>query len=849
MLSLEQTELVRAQIANVLNVDLTRVVPEARLFGDLGGTQEHLKPLRLGIEHALNVQIEPVVNAVNSRTAVNSDGLLTEASMIQIADLLGRWPTFPSTLVSFPDLFTVSMVEAMVNRAAGGLPATTDEPPLELAENLKEVVYRAVAKICKVPVDQLHPDLEIQSPGEAFNFKFTQSLFAAEKALHVNLSVELAEYAAAFEAYSQGQATPQMLQKLRRLIPDLDTLPDAETDHTATVGMIERLCAAAIARNQASEQQLGPPAPHQEWWKQIPVQLETGKLRLYLTGMLRAAFVEQGTLDSQVNEALEVAENFAETGQNAELLEKKFRGVSTWKLGRNPLWGGLLNVLKPECTLEDCRVILAHLDQTFGWQQSQGLSAARAWYQSLVSPLNQPAEFDSKWVTEEVGALARQMHDNRVVVGFPKLGRLLEEAGCADPRILDHCRDAERRHLRGDWLIATILSASPVTPKKTSRNKAGTAKPKKVKFPTLSAKLKKKYKEEISSHNGGMPVASAWASSWQSDHLVDQSHTKRDHPNLTPDELKVVAGLYPARNNVLPEVAVARRIELQSAAELYTGLTLWVRMSLVIWHTRPYKIDYEKILQDGFAAGDFAALKWAVREFLYASEMDTEPDSWTYRALRAIATRDESRFPMLIDRFPLPAANQQVPSLMTGLRAILRRDASAIVAILNGILDEQRSSVEPEGFGVFSVAAHALHRAAWFLDPALVAEFDVSQSFPWDAEFYAVSTGNADPLKDFDFSNTPVLLRDLLLKQEVPQWLRDMPPPPKAHEVMGYVNITDIGARSAEVFTVLARGRRWTEDIVAHLTTKLPLTLHLPRSLSDRLVEELKAAGATVQLT
>ena len=39
---------------------------------------------------------------------------------------------------------------------------------------------------------------------------------------------------------------------------------------------------------------------------------------------------------------------------------------------------------------------------------------------------------------------------------MPILADALEEAGCADPRILDHCRNCTR-YVRGDWVVDAIL--------------------------------------------------------------------------------------------------------------------------------------------------------------------------------------------------------------------------------------------------------------------------------------------------------------------------------------------------------------------------------------------------------
>ncbi len=793
MLSAEQTSLVRTQIANVLNVGADKVVPGARLFGDLGGTPEHLKPLRLAIETAINVQIEPIVNEVNVRTAVDQQGLVTKEAMTQIVDYLGQWPEMPNKQVSFPDLFTVGMIEAIAAKACNNASATVEEPPLELSPELRNLVRKAIAKVCKLPLDQLHSELKIETPGGDFNVKFTQALVAAGSSLNVDFSIELQELVQGLKAYSEGTATPLTMRKLRRLVPNVESLPDDGEDHTSTVGTIERICAAAIERRKSPptvwDKQTrhvllghyisGWPSEDQDWWINLPDQIGPAQFRLYLTGMLRAAFVEYGSLDRQINEALEVAEDYAETGHSAELLDKRFRGVSSWKLGRNPLWSGLLNVLKPECTHEDGGSVLSRVEHAFKWSQRQVITAARAWQRSMVSPLKAPSEFDVKWCTEEVATLARQMHDNRIFVDFPKLGTLLEAAGCTVPAILDHCRDPQCRHLRGDWLINAILVATPPTSKKTSRGKASSAaaKPKKIKFPTMSYQLKKRYKEQLTSRNSGLPVATAWASSWQSNHASKQADYQRQFPNLPADVLVVLGGMYPARINVMPDAAIARRMELQSAAELYTGLALWARMSLLIWHTKPYRFQELELLQDAFASGDTASLQWAIRELPYDPRMETEVESWSYLALRAIATRDDSLISRLIDRWPHPTTGDSATPFETGLLAILRRDAPAVIATMNLILDEQRGSDEPQGVGVVSLSVHALHRAAHWLAPALVEGFDVTQTFPWDAEFYTVSTATLNPLEGFDFSNTPPLLRDLLLTQAIPQWLRDMARP------------------------------------------------------------------------
>ena len=61
-----------------------------------------------------------------------------------------------------------------------------------------------------------------------------------------------------------------------------------------------------------------------------------------------------------------------------------------------------------------------------------------------------PAIFEPAWLTPKVVDLAR------VIDRMPELADALEEAGCTDGDILDHCR-SQITHVRGCWVVDTIL--------------------------------------------------------------------------------------------------------------------------------------------------------------------------------------------------------------------------------------------------------------------------------------------------------------------------------------------------------------------------------------------------------
>lgn len=67
-----------------------------------------------------------------------------------------------------------------------------------------------------------------------------------------------------------------------------------------------------------------------------------------------------------------------------------------------------------------------------------------------------PVAFDPGWRTEAAVGLARRMYDERDFAPMSILADALEEAGCDNQRILDHCRQPGE-HVRGCWVVDRVL--------------------------------------------------------------------------------------------------------------------------------------------------------------------------------------------------------------------------------------------------------------------------------------------------------------------------------------------------------------------------------------------------------
>jgi hypothetical protein len=67
-----------------------------------------------------------------------------------------------------------------------------------------------------------------------------------------------------------------------------------------------------------------------------------------------------------------------------------------------------------------------------------------------------PIAVDPAWRTSNVTALAQSIYDDRAFERLPILADALEDAGCDNAHILNHCRSGGE-HVRGCWVVDLIL--------------------------------------------------------------------------------------------------------------------------------------------------------------------------------------------------------------------------------------------------------------------------------------------------------------------------------------------------------------------------------------------------------
>jgi hypothetical protein len=64
---------------------------------------------------------------------------------------------------------------------------------------------------------------------------------------------------------------------------------------------------------------------------------------------------------------------------------------------------------------------------------------------------------DPAWRTADVVALAQGIYDERAFDRMPILADALQDAGCTNEDVLNHCRDSNTPHARGCWVVDLVL--------------------------------------------------------------------------------------------------------------------------------------------------------------------------------------------------------------------------------------------------------------------------------------------------------------------------------------------------------------------------------------------------------
>jgi hypothetical protein len=182
------------------------------------------------------------------------------------------------------------------------------------------------------------------------------------------------------------------------------------------------------------------------------------KLRLYACGSVRR---HQQTFESdRINQVVDVAERFADgmASEQERIAAHREAGhlicpdapdiyCITWYALENPehLLGDLVGVSSYELGRPGSSVQL--------W------SDMRSVLLDLFGNPFRPITPNPSWLTPTVTSLAQGIYEDRAFDRLPILADALEDAGCTNADILEHCR-GPGPHVRGCWVVDLLLDKS-----------------------------------------------------------------------------------------------------------------------------------------------------------------------------------------------------------------------------------------------------------------------------------------------------------------------------------------------------------------------------------------------------
>jgi hypothetical protein len=103
-------------------------------------------------------------------------------------------------------------------------------------------------------------------------------------------------------------------------------------------------------------------------------------------------------------------------------------------------------------------IIMAHVAEAAISDQERPLESAyqaRLLREIIGNPIR-PAPIEPTWLTANVTTLAQAIYDESAFDRMPILGDALEDAGCNNTAVLEHCRSGGE-HVRGCWVVDLLL--------------------------------------------------------------------------------------------------------------------------------------------------------------------------------------------------------------------------------------------------------------------------------------------------------------------------------------------------------------------------------------------------------
>jgi len=171
-------------------------------------------------------------------------------------------------------------------------------------------------------------------------------------------------------------------------------------------------------------------------------------------------------LVSPAPESLQAVELFADTGKTKVALRKARQALRVARSAASPPPGGdtrlfwafwAIEVAASENAYSFAPLEVLRVFYCENLSQPEARRRLFSTYRDFLGPPESTPGFVPAWQTSTAIALATQMYDSRDFSPMPILADALQDVGCTNEDILNHCRDEKQVHVRGCWVVDLVL--------------------------------------------------------------------------------------------------------------------------------------------------------------------------------------------------------------------------------------------------------------------------------------------------------------------------------------------------------------------------------------------------------
>jgi hypothetical protein len=201
-------------------------------------------------------------------------------------------------------------------------------------------------------------------------------------------------------------------------------------------------------------------------WEEVSRKISNRRVRLLICACCRRVW--DLLVDSRSREAVEVAERFADGSANLdELTAVRRRADAAYQSSRKQhgpasfrLFGAANLALQATSTAKRVRFDPRANEFLRGAKERKEKTERKArchLIRDIVGNPFRPVSVDPSWRNARITSLAQVIYDERAFDHLPILADALEELGCTNTDILDHCR-GPGPHVRGCWVVDLLFT-------------------------------------------------------------------------------------------------------------------------------------------------------------------------------------------------------------------------------------------------------------------------------------------------------------------------------------------------------------------------------------------------------